>query len=154
MDAEVAKIYGNKVRVRACGICWDKDALLLVNHKGLSASNFWAPPGGGVEFGQSIEACLTKEFLEETGLKIKVGKFMFGCEFISNPLHAIELFFEIYTEGGKLRAGKDPEIQIIDDVKFLTFDKIRALPKTQTHGIFQHATTPADLNKLTGFFRI
>ena len=154
MDAEVVKIYGNKVRVRACGICWDEDALLLVNHTSLSASNFWAPPGGGVEFGQSIEACLTREFLEETGLTISVGRFMFGCEFISDPLHSIELFFEIQALEGRLRIGRDPEIQIIDDVKFLKFDQIRALPKTQTHGIFQYAATPADLNKLTGFFRI
>src|SRR5690242_2543620 len=114
MDGEVAKIYGKKVRVRACGICWKGDTLLLVNHKGLSSPNFWAPPGGGVEFGESLEACLTKEFLEETGLKITTGKFKFGCEFIQDPLHSIELFFDVEIVGGKLQVGEDPEIQIID----------------------------------------
>jgi 8-oxo-dGTP diphosphatase len=154
MDGQVAKIYGNKVRVRACGICWKGDALLLVNHKGLSSSNFWAPPGGGVEFGESLEACLIKEFLEETGLTIKAGKFKFGCEFIQDPLHSIELFFDVEIIAGKLRVGEDPEIQIIDDVKFLTFEEIKSLPSTHVHGIFRYAATSGDLRKLTGFFRI
>jgi 8-oxo-dGTP diphosphatase len=125
-----------------------------VSHKGLSSPNFWAPPGGGVEFGESLDACLMKEFLEETGLKIKVGKFKFGCEFIQDPLHSIELFFDVGVIAGKLRVGEDPEIQTIDDVKFLTFDEIKSLPSTHVHGIFRHAATSDDLKKLTGFFRI
>src|SRR5687767_8644102 len=100
MDAELAKIYGNKVRVRACGICWKDDRLLLVNHKGITSSDFWAPPGGGVDFEESIETTLKKEFEEETGLIIKPGDFLFGCELIQKPIHAVELFFETQITGG------------------------------------------------------
>ena len=82
MDKEVARIYGNKVRVRACGVCWQDDRLLMVNHASLTPTDFWAPPGGGVEFGQSIEEALKQEFIEETGLNITPLEFLFGCEYI------------------------------------------------------------------------
>src|SRR5688572_14998085 len=99
MDAAVAKVYGNKVRVRACGICWRGSDLLVVNHQGVTDTDFWSPPGGGVEFGSSVEETLRKEFMEETGLKIRPGAFMFGCEYIQKPIHSIELFYEVMAEG-------------------------------------------------------
>src|SRR5687768_3957449 len=108
MDAGIRSTYGNRVRLRACDICWRENALLLVNHSGVTAAPFWAPPGGGVEFGESVDACLKKEFLEETGLEISTGKFLFACEFIHEPLHAIELFFSVSVVGGFLKKGNDP----------------------------------------------
>jgi 8-oxo-dGTP diphosphatase len=154
MDKEVAKIYGNKVRVRACGICWQGDKLLLVNHSGITSTNFWAPPGGGVEFGQSIEEAIKKEFREETGFDVVPGDFLFGCEYIQHPIHSIELFYSITQADGELRKGYDPEIQIITNVKFMSADEISALPNKEAHGIFRFVETPEDLRTLRGFFRI
>jgi 8-oxo-dGTP diphosphatase len=154
MKKEVAKVYGNKVRVRACGVCWDDDRLLMVNHHSITPTNFWAPPGGGVEFGQSLDASLKKEFIEETGLNITPGQFLFGCEFIQQPIHSIELFYEVNTYSGHLRTGKDPEIQIITEVRFLTPEEISNIPIPELHGIFRFIDSPADLKNLRGFFRI
>jgi 8-oxo-dGTP diphosphatase len=154
MDAEVAKIYGQKVRVRVCGLCWQGGDLLLVNHRGVTSGDFWAPPGGGIEFGQSIEQTLRREFLEETGLTIRVGEFMFGCEFIRGPLHAIELFHEVFATAGELRAGRDPEIQIIRDARYMSNEDVRGIPQKQLHGVFQHVDKVADLKDLKGFLRI
>jgi 8-oxo-dGTP diphosphatase len=154
MDQEVAKIYGNKVRVRACGICWREDELLMVNHSGITPTDFWCPPGGGVEFGESIPQTLEKEFKEETGLIIKPGNFLFGCEYIEKPIHSIELFYEIRHENGRLKTGSDPEIQIIKSVRFMSFDQIKSLPQQELHGIFRHVQTPADFHHLKGFYRI
>src|SRR5579862_9492774 len=94
MENEVQTFYGNRLRVRACGLCVKNDSLLLVNHE-ISGRSFWAPPGGGIQFGETAAECLTREFKEETGLTINVKKFAFCCEFIKQPLHAIELFFEV-----------------------------------------------------------
>jgi 8-oxo-dGTP diphosphatase len=154
MDKEVAKVYGNKVRVRACGICWHDDKLLMVNHSGITPTNFWAPPGGGVEFGQSIEEAIKKEFLEETGFHVAPGDFLFGCEYIEHPIHSIELFYSIAETEGKLRKGYDPEIQIIKNVKFLSATEILELPTRELHGIFRFVKAPGDLRALRGFFRI
>ena len=154
MEQDLVKVYGNKVRVRACGVCWKNDELLMVNHHSVTPTNFWAPPGGGVEFGQSIEASLKKEFIEETGLNITPGQFLFGCEFIRQPIHSIELFYEVTIRSGKLRTGSDPEIQIIKDVRFLRPDEISNIPMPELHGIFRLIDSPADLKNLRGFFRI
>ncbi len=154
MDAEVAKTYGNKVRVRVCGICWEADRLLMVNHTGITPTNFWAPPGGGVEFGQSIADTLKREFREETGLRVTPGQFLFGCEYIQDPIHSIELFYDIPANSGQMKTGNDPELQIISDVRFFSIPEIMALPDEELHGIFRIVNSPADLKSLSGFFSI
>src|SRR6478609_9547079 len=100
MEKEITDIYGSRVRVRVCGLCWNGDKLLMVKHKSLTANGFWAPPGGGIDFNQTIEETLQREFLEETGLLVRLGAFRFGCEFIQSPLHAIELFYNIDQSQG------------------------------------------------------
>jgi 8-oxo-dGTP diphosphatase len=154
MDEEVAKVYGNKVRVRACGLCFRDSAVLMVNHKGITNGNFWAPPGGGVEFGDSIEDTLIKEFLEETGLSIKPKNFVFGCEYINDPIHSIELFYQVDIVGGSLKTGSDPEIQIIDKVQFIDFKNVKCLAPEEVHGIFRFTNSLTDLKTIRGFYRI
>jgi 8-oxo-dGTP diphosphatase len=154
MDEEVAKVYGNKVRVRACGLCFRDSAVLMVNHKGVTNGNFWAPPGGGVEFGDSIEDTLLKEFMEETGLSIKPKNFAFGCEYINDPIHSIELFYQVDIVGGSLKTGRDPEIQIIDNVQFIDFKNVKSLAPHEVHGIFRFTNSLTDLKTISGFYRI
>lgn len=158
MNQTIIEKFGNRVRVRACGICWKDDKLLMVNHKSLTANNFWAPPGGGVGIGQSLNDCLKQEFEQETGLVIQPGKFLFGCEFIQPPLHAVELFFEVSILGGTLKVGFDPELsrkqQIISAADFLSADEIDGIPLDQKHGIFKHCPKTKQLDRLHGFYII
>ena len=154
MQPEINNLYGNKIRVRICGLCWREEQLLMVNHRGLAEGDFWAPPGGGLEFGESVEERLREEFRQETGLHVSVGHFRFACEFIKRPLHAIELFFEVTVREGALMKGDDPEYPIIQDVKFMTPSEIRSTPGSNLHGIFRVVSSPGDLKTLTGFFTI
>lgn len=154
MNSEITRLYGDKVRVRACGLCWRGSDLLMVRHNYLAADGFWAPPGGGVAFGETVEQRLQKEFAEETGLIITLERFQFVCEFIQQPLHAIELFFEVRITGGVLQRGDDPEFPIIDEVRFMSPDEISGTPYASLHGIFGLVASPGDLKTLTGFFRI
>lgn len=154
MDSEITKIYGNRVRIRASGLCREGDRLLLMNHKRLTGSDFWAPPGGGVEFGESVSDTLKREFLEEANLSVEVGPFAFGCEFIKAPLHSVELFFEVTVIGGNLKPGYDPELQIIGDASFLLPTEILAKPADQIHGIFKYYNADEQLRNLHGFYRI
>jgi 8-oxo-dGTP diphosphatase len=154
MDSEISKIYGNRLRVRVCGLCWEGDKLLLINHKSLGSVNFWAPPGGGVEYGEPLETALKREFAEETGILVDLVKFAFGYEYIRDPLHAIELFFQVKQSGGELASGYDPEIQVIQGAKFTSDEEIALIPPVEKHGIFQIVRTTKDLHQLSGFYGI
>lgn len=152
-ESEIIKTYGNRVRVRACGLCWEGNSLLLIDHQHLGQEHFWAPPGGGVDFGTSARETLVKEFEEETGLIVTAGNHLFTCEFIHPPFHAIELFFEVQVKGGTLKTGADPETRalVIGNVQFIDFAALSNLPANQRHGIFNMAATVQEIRSLQGF---
>jgi 8-oxo-dGTP diphosphatase len=130
MNQEIINQYGNQLRVRVCGICVQEGKILLINHAGMNESgDFWSPPGGGLEFGETIEECLKREFLEETNCEISVGKFLIVNEFIGLPLHAIELFYEVKIIDGTPTKGTDPEMeqQIIKDLQWFNSEEIKEL---------------------------
>jgi ADP-ribose pyrophosphatase YjhB (NUDIX family) len=157
MENEVQKFYGNRLRIRVCGICVKDDSILLINHHGISPQDFWSPPGGGIEFGEGALDCLLREFNEEVGLSVKSGKFLFACEFIKHPLHAIELFFEVFPLGDQVHLGIDPEQgspAIIRAVKFMPWSEIEKLPADQCHGIFKHLDHPSKITTLSGYFKV
>jgi len=153
MNPEIDEVYGNKVRIRVCGLYWKGESLLMVKHK-FGEKDFWAPPGGGIEFGEPIHSALKREFREETGLHVKIQKFLFGCEFIKASLHAIELFFEVERVSGELMKGDDPELPLIQDVQFLTAEQLRSLPKDELHGMFGNYRNTETLRELSGFYSI
>jgi 8-oxo-dGTP diphosphatase len=157
MIDSVQKMYGNILRIRACGICIENDRLLLVNHVGLTNGDFWAPPGGGMQFGEVATDCVVREFLEETGLVVEVRDFLFACEFMKEPLHALELFFLVKKVGGQLLKGVDPESgndQIIREVKFMDWKEIESLNKGNLHGIFGLTEKMDRIIDLKGYFKL
>ena len=68
---QINKIYGEKLRIRVCGILIHENKLLLVHHKSLGQiGSLWAPPGGGMEYGEDARGALKREFLEETSFSL------------------------------------------------------------------------------------
>lgn len=157
MEESVYKIYGNRLRVRGCGILTENDKILMINHAGLANDNFWSPPGGGVNFGETLHNCIEREFQEEAGLLIQVKELMFTCELLKPPLHAIEFFFRVEVLSGKLSLGKDPEMhdnQIIKDIRFLSWQEIDHLHKEDKHGIFNTIGNSSKIVDLKGHFKL
>lgn len=153
---EIHNLYGNRLRVRVCGICIEDDRILLVRHTSVGSENiFWSPPGGGMEFGESAPSALAREFAEETGLEVEVGEMIFVNEFIQPPLHAVELFFQVKIKSGLLSLGYDPEFsahhQILQEVRFMTMEEITAIPETQVHALFRQCGSLKDLLMLRGY---
>ena len=131
--------FGGRIRVRVCGVLFENGKYLMANHQGINAlGDFWCGPGGGLEFGESIENALKREFLEEAGLLIEVGKFIEFIEFVKRPLHAIELFFEVKKVDGDLQLGHDPETgnDILKEVKWMDLNEISNLKKIEIHSFY------------------
>lgn len=147
--------YENKLRIRVCGICIENNKILLVKHIISNEKFIWIPPGGGLEFGENVIDCLKREFLEETGLMINIGKFLCLNEYIENKLHAIELFFIVSIKGGNLVTGMDPEHsienQLINNVKFLIFEEVENMPDQQLHNILHGVNKASDLLQKSGY---
>lgn len=148
----ITNTYGNRVRLRSCGICIVENTILLVKHKGIGELGYlWSPPGGGVEFGESVTSVLQREIKEECGLEAKVGKLLFVDEFIKPPLHAVEFFFEVQVSG-QIEKGFDPEMdtdyQMIEEVKFISWEEIKAGPTQAFHRMFER------VNHLAGIFEL
>ncbi|MTI39369.1 NUDIX domain-containing protein [Fulvivirga lutimaris] len=155
----VNEIFGGKVRIRVCGICIEHNSILLIKHDKLGElGELWAPPGGGINFNESTEDALKREFYEETGLKITVNKFLCVNEFHSGNLHAIELFFKVTRQKGSLKTGIDPELkadqQIIKEVKFVTFEDLIVIPNKKRHNILQGSVNEEYVLNMKGHFKL
>ena len=122
--------YKNKTRVRVGGLLLKDDAVLLVQLRSpITNQLVWMLPGGGLQFGETMKTCLQREFLEETGLQIRVGSLFAVNEVCSPPFHAVENYFKVYKTGGVPQLGCDPEHasdeQIIKDLQWVSKEQLK-----------------------------
>jgi 8-oxo-dGTP diphosphatase len=156
IESEIERIFGNQLRLRVSGICIENNQILLIKHTHLGEGGYlWSPPGGGLQFGESVTDCLKREFEEETGFQIKIKRFLFVNEFLHLPLHAIELFFEVEILSGDLLLGKDPEMQenhqIIREIAFLDIETLQKEPSVCVHSMFRELKNLQELLERKGY---
>lgn len=123
-------IYSGKLRIRVAGLLIKDGKLLLVKLKSpISNQDIWTPPGGGVEFGESMHKALQREYAEETSMTITVRKLAHINELIEHPFHAIEFFFWVEAIKGKMKLGFDPEhdsnFQLLKEIEFVKLSEIK-----------------------------
>lgn len=80
---------------------------IIVNQKGelfcqklksshaLPSNEFWCTPGGGINFGESLYEGLTREMIEETGIKPEIGNLLFIQQFMDGDREQLEFFFHV-----------------------------------------------------------
>lgn len=148
--------FGHRLRIRVNGILVQDQKILMIKHKMGEGRVFWNVPGGGMKYGQSSAENLEREFLEETGLQIKIDNYLFVHEFLEPPLHAIELFFEVSSHGGHLAKGIDPELsadhQLIEDIRFMGINEIKEIDNSSKHIIFRGINSLKDVRNWKGYF--
>ncbi|MEM8966679.1 MAG: NUDIX hydrolase [Bacteroidota bacterium] len=153
--------FGERIRPRVCALCFREDHLLLVWHRGLVDHQYFvAPPGGGIQFGETAEQAVYREVKEETGLEVQKSQFLFVYEYVAPPLHAIELFFAIEVSTGEPKAGIDPELsddeQLIQQANFISPLQITnelADKKYQFHQLIRRYQPAKELLSLRGYFK-
>ena len=57
-----------EIRIRVAGLLKHRGHLLLAKHR---THAFWLLPGGKLEEGETIPACVKREFWEEAGLRVR-----------------------------------------------------------------------------------
>jgi 8-oxo-dGTP diphosphatase len=67
--------------------------VLLGKRKGSHGSGLWAPSGGHLEFGESVERCAARELFEETGLQaLSVELGPWTSDVMDEDKHYISIF--------------------------------------------------------------
>ncbi len=122
-------------RIAAYGVARKANELLLVR-----ASTFtgvpgtWWLPGGGLVFGESPKQCLAREFLEETGLRVRVGHVLDVVSDVSvlvrEPvrLHSIRLIYDVSAEAGPLEAETESSTDAVRWVREQELDGLPIIP--------------------------
>lgn len=104
-----------KYRISARGILEQNHKILFARYE-MNSRRFYALPGGQQIIGETLEECVQREFLEETGLEVKVGKLVLVNEFIEESsafvedwkdgIHQVEMIFEVTLESADAIGGK------------------------------------------------
>jgi mutator protein MutT len=91
------------INVRPTGILLENNRIMLIKRY-VTAVRGWSLPGGKLEFGETIEQCLTREMKEETGLDVKVRELLYITDrFYDVERHIVHMSFLVE------RAGNTPE---------------------------------------------
>lgn len=105
-------------RYGAYGILCKDDQILLTLKKSGPYKSLWDLPGGAIEFGESPEEALKREFLEETALAINHSELLcvatFNGDYKNNDeqyyFHHIGIIYKII--GSSVMLNKLPEDEI------------------------------------------
>jgi mutator protein MutT len=89
--------------------------------KGMHLEGLWEFPGGKIEPGESLEACLTRELAEELGVPCRVGSLRFTTAH-DYPGRRIELhFFDCTIDG-------EPRPLLGQELRWVNASELASLP--------------------------
>ncbi|MEM5871492.1 MAG: NUDIX hydrolase [Candidatus Aenigmatarchaeota archaeon] len=104
--------------------------VLLVKRKFKPFKDFYALPGGFVEYGEKVEDACVREAFEETGLKVKIVRLL-GV--YSDPkrdprFHNVSIAFICKRVGGSLKDSKETY-----DVRFFSNSELKKIKLAFDH---------------------
>jgi|TARA_B100000315_G_scaffold203110_2_gene196062 ADP-ribose pyrophosphatase YjhB (NUDIX family) len=94
-------------------VIFDGDEVVLVKRRSEPLKGQWSLPGGGLEVGETLEAGVTREIEEETGLVVAVGPVVEVFDRILRDAegrveyHFVLVDFLCTATSGRLAAGSD-----------------------------------------------
>jgi len=117
------------IRIRVAGILVKDGKILLVRHE-KNGKSYWLIPGGGMDFGETAEEALVREYQEEVGLKIKVGKLVLVHDSIPPTKHrqVLNLYFLVTAEDMNIKVTQDAVLKGADLHPLSEFPKLQVNP--------------------------
>lgn len=87
--------YHCKIRCR--GVLVHNNKLLVVRHKHQDIeADFYALPGGHLEYGENPQECMVREIKEELGISPAIGRLLYIHTLVPHEgAQSIEFFFEV-----------------------------------------------------------
>ena len=109
------------------GVCLRDGKVLLARHTYGAGKGMFIIPGGYVDFGETPEETLVREYQEETGITVKAGKLL-GMRFSAKDWYAV--FEAIYIQG-EARSDGDENDQVVwmDINEALAIESVPVLTK-------------------------
>jgi 8-oxo-dGTP diphosphatase len=103
------------------------DGCLLLVRRGRGARiGKWAPPGGRVEYGETLRDAVAREVREETGIAVRVGNLAGWVERIGDerePFHYVIFDFEATPIGTTMLTAGDDAL----DARWVPLAEVAAL---------------------------
>lgn len=101
----------------------NKNEFILIKRKNEPFKNYWAFPGGFIEYGETAESAAIREAKEETGVDVKLKK-LIGV--YSDPKrdprgHTITIVYLAIGDFNEMKADSDAS-----DVNMFSFDSIKS----------------------------
>jgi 8-oxo-dGTP diphosphatase len=113
-------------RVRVAAVLPIDGRVVLVRHR-KGASTYYLLPGGGVEFGETLEAALEREVREETGLLMRIRRPLFISDTLDTERgrHIVHVMFLADVTGGRITAS--PADTAVEEVTLTPYAELTRL---------------------------
>jgi ADP-ribose pyrophosphatase YjhB (NUDIX family) len=130
-------MYPDRPYVGVGAVIVHEGRVVLVKRRFEPLAGKWTIPGGAVEVGETLEASVAREMLEETGFVVEVGPVVEVLDRITRDdssrvlYHFVLVDYLCWPIGGELRAGTDVAEAVLVDAADLDpyelTDKARAV---------------------------
>ena len=131
------RMYPDRPYVGVGAVIVHEGRAVLVKRRFEPLAGKWSIPGGAVEVGETLEACVAREMLEETGFVVEVGPVIEVLDRITHDdesrvlYHFVLVDYLCWPIGGELRAGTDVAEAVLADAgdleRYELTDKARAV---------------------------
>ena len=90
------------------------EVLLIQQHEYATNHIYWLMPGGGMEEGETPEACVAREMLEETGLTVRVERRLLDVPSEPGGYYERAHTYLCTALSGEAAPGYEPEEELVD----------------------------------------